>query len=104
MQTTQERTKTRPVYKISRERASEFIADETSGLFFCAYFVKKDGTMRRMICRRGVRAYLRGGSQPYDPSSRGLVTVWDVEKRSYRMINLRTLVSFNIHGATYVVE
>jgi hypothetical protein len=52
--------------------------------------------MREMVCRRGVKAHLRGGKLPYDPKPKLLLTVFDMQKEDYRMVNLRTLVSFNI--------
>lgn len=89
-------TETQPVHQISPRRASEFLWNETEGRIFSAYFRKKDGTMREMICRRGVTNKLRGGQLPYNPKPKLLLPVFDMEIQDYRMVNLATLVSFNI--------
>jgi hypothetical protein len=96
----------RNVHQISRDRATAFLSDETEGRIFSAYFKKKDDTMREMNCRRGVKKDLAGGSLRYDAASRGLLPVYDMqvkEGNSRRMINLLTLVSFNIGGETFII-
>ena len=89
-------TETRPVHQISPRRAFEFLWNETEGRIFSAYFRKKNGEMREMTCRRKVRKHLRGGDLPYDPKPKLLLPVWDMNVKDYRMVNLDTLVSFNI--------
>ncbi len=59
--------------------------------------------MREMTCRRHVRKHLVGGSLPYDPKPKLLLPVFDVRVRDYRMVNLATLVSFNVMGETFIV-
>lgn len=93
----------RTVNRIPRNRAIEFLQGETGGLIFSAYFRKTDGSMREMVCRRGVKAHLHGGELPYDPKAHQLLTVFDMNKNEYRNVNLRTLVSFNIHGETFIL-
>ena len=95
----------RKVTPISRARASDYLRNETGGLIFSVFFKKRtDGKMREMICRRGVKALLRGGSLPYSPTSRDLLPVFDLQVKDYRMVNLTDLVSFNIHGETFIVN
>lgn len=96
-------TASRNVHEIPTDRAMEFLRNETGGLIFSAYFRKADGTMRTMVCRRGVKARLRGGELPYDPRPRLLLPVFDLQADDYRMVNLDTLVSFNFHGETFIV-
>ena len=59
--------------------------------------------MREMVCRRGVKAHLTGGSLRYDPKPKLLLPVFDMWVDDYRMVNLRTLVSFNIGGETFIL-
>jgi len=59
--------------------------------------------MREMNCRVGVKAQLRGGELPYPPIAHGLLPVFDLQAKGYRMVNLTDLVSFNIHGETFIV-
>jgi hypothetical protein len=69
-------TKFRPVHRIDRSRALDFLSDETDGLIWSAYFRKTDGSMREMVCRRGVAKALAGGGLRYDARSKGLVPVF----------------------------
>lgn len=94
----------RKVSQIPRNRAIEFLQQETQGRIFSVYFRKKDGSMRKMVCRLGVRAYLKGGNLPYDPKAKLILPVFDMTIERYRSVNLRSLVSFNIGGETFIVQ
>ena len=94
----------RNLHKISRKRAETFLWYETQGRIFSVYFQKRDGTMREMRCRRGVKKHLRGGSLQYDPQDHNLLPVFDMIAREYRMVNLGTLVSFNVGSETFIVQ
>ncbi len=95
---------TNAISTIQRRRALEFLWNETGGRIFSATFQKKDGTMRDMVCRRGVKRHLAGGNLPYDPKPKLLLPVFDMAGRDYRIVNIGTLVSFSIGGETFVVE
>jgi len=89
---------------IKRNRAMRFLESETQGRIFSVYFQKSDGSMRKMVCRRGVRKHLRGGDLPYDPGSRLLIPVFELQIREYRMVNVASLVSFKVSGETFLVQ
>jgi len=89
--------------KISRDDVLQIIKS-TRGKFFSAIFIKKDGTLRTMNCRLGVKKYLKGGSLSFNPSKRGLVVVCDMQKKSYRMININTIQYLKIGRKEYHVE
>ncbi len=91
------------VSQIDPRRAAEFLTNETQGRIFSAYFRKVDGSMREMVCRRGVKTHLRGGALPYDPRVKSLLPVFDMPLGKYRMVNLGTLVSFIIGGETFII-
>jgi hypothetical protein len=93
----------RNVNEISASRAADFLRNETGGRIVSVWFEKKDGSMRKMICRRGVKSHLAGGELPYDPRPKLLLTVFDMKAGQYRMVNLDTLVSFNVSGETFIV-
>ena len=71
---------------------------------FSVVFLKKDGTLRKMLCRFGVKKHLKGGSLKFDPIKRGLLVVFDMQKESYRMINLKTITNINMKGVEYNVQ
>ena len=76
----------------------------TKGKFFTVWFIKKDGTLREMNARLGVKAYLKGGELPYDPEEKGLIPVFDVQKKEYRMINWTTIKKIRIENREYNVK
>lgn len=75
----------------------------TNGKFFSAVFTKKDGTLREMRCRLGVRKYVTGVGRAFNPSDYDLIGVFDIEKDGHRMINIKTLEALRIKGQTYEV-
>lgn len=87
---------------ITIENAAKLIKS-TNGRIFSASFVKKDGSSREMTCRLGVKKHLKGGELAYDPSEYDLMTVFDLQKNQYRMINLDTITSITVDGIFYSV-
>jgi len=88
---------------VNKEQAKNLI-NSSKGKFFTVEFVKKNGDTRVMNCRKGVKKHLKGGELAFDPNSKGLVVVFDAQKKAYRMININTLQSVTIDKATYSVE
>lgn len=88
---------------ISRDEAKQLIKN-TKGKIFTVSFIKKDGTKRIMNARLGVKAYLKGGELPYNPEAKGLIPVFDMQKREYRMINLKSLLGIKIGKEIYKVQ
>lgn len=72
--------------------------NEVKGNFFRACFIKKDGTMREMTARFGVKKHLKGGELSYNPEEFNYIVVFDVEKEAYRTINLDKLVYLRYNG------
>jgi hypothetical protein len=66
--------------------------------FFSATFVKKDGTLRKMHCRCGVKKGLKGVGKNYNDVDYNLLTVYDIKKQGYRTINLNTLKELRAKG------
>jgi hypothetical protein len=67
------------------------LIERTNGRFFAAEFVKQDGTLRRMVCRYGVRKFTRRLPPRNDPYQTGLAIVWDTAEQEYRIITLATM-------------
>lgn len=72
--------------------------NEVKGNFFRACFIKKDGTMREMTARFGVKKHLKGGKLTWKPEDYNHIVVFDVEKKEYRTINLDKLVYLRYNG------
>lgn len=92
-----------PAGPISKAEAKQMIKD-TKGKFFTVTFIKKDGTTRVMNARLGVKAYLKGGELPYDPEEKGLIPVYDVKTKDYRMINVNTITALKVGNNSYTVQ
>lgn len=71
---------------------------------FSAEFIKKDGSLRKMVCRLGVKKHLKGGELGYDAEALNYLTVFDIQSEEYRTINVNTLKRITIDGVTYDVE
>lgn len=78
----------------------EVIIKGTRGKIFSATFIKKDGTLRKMTARLGVRKGVTGAGLKFDPRERSLVVVYEMSKKSYRMINLSTIKSITFKKQT----
>ena len=88
--------------KITLEHA-ETLIKSSNGSIFSVCFVKADGTLRDMVCRTGVSKHVKGVGMAYEPKEYGLVTVFDVQKKAYRMIRLETLRRVTMDGETFAV-
>jgi hypothetical protein len=71
---------------------------------FSVVFEKKDGTLREMTCRLGVKKHLKGGELSYDPEEKNYLVVFDMQSEGYRTININTLKKIKFEGVTYEVE
>lgn len=63
---------------------------------FSATFTKRDGSIRKMLCRLGVTKHLKGGQKKYDHEN--LLTVFSLDKKAYRTVNLDTLTQVKAKG------
>ena len=92
-----------PLQNISKLEAAQKIR-ETKGQIFTVTFIKKsNGEKRVMNARLGVKAYLKGGVLPYDPNTKGLIPVYDIQSKEYKMINIPGIVNLKAKGIEYNV-
>ncbi|QOP42489.1 hypothetical protein FJR45_00365 [Sulfurimonas sediminis] len=87
--------------QVSRYKVDEIIKS-THGKIFSCEFIKKDGSIRKMVARLGVAKNLKGGKNGASVKN-SLITVWDMVAGGYRMINLSTLTALKVAGVTYKV-
>ena len=90
---------------INKDKAKELI-NNSNGRIFSSLFIKKDGTHRLMNARLKVTKHLKENAKkrPYEPSKYNLLTVFDMQKKSYRMINIETLQTLIINKKMYNIE
>jgi hypothetical protein len=77
------------------------LIESTKGKFFTVTFVKKDGTIRTMTARTGVRKGVTGQGLKFNPSERNLRVVWSCDAETFRMINLDTILGIKFKGKNY---
>lgn len=87
--------------QVSRFKTDEIIKS-TNGKIFSCEFIKKDGSLRKMVARLGVAKNLKGGKNG-ESEKNSLITVYDMVANAYRMINLETLTALKVAGVSYEV-
>ena len=88
---------------IDKATAKKYIYN-TNGNIFSAVFTKKDGEKRKLVCRQGVAKYVKGVGLKFKPEERDLIGVFDMHKKAYRFINVKTLEQIKVKGITYKVK
>ena len=89
--------------KVHRTKLESLIKNSRGKIFSCV-FIKKDGSIRRMTCRLGVTKYIKGTGKAISNITNSYVTVFDLSKDSYRVINIDTINNITIGGLTYNVK
>ena len=87
---------------ISRRDILQLLKDNKDTIF-SVVFLKKDGSIRHMTCRFGVKKHLKGCKLKFNPLERGYLVVLDTQKKAYRMINLNTISNITSKGVEYYV-
>ena len=91
--------------KITRTEAVRLMHEETGSAFFAITFIKRTtGEIRRMVGRRGVHKGVKGVGLKFDPLQKGLLSIWDAQKRDFRFVNLETVLSLRINGQDFKIE
>ncbi len=89
--------------KVHSTKLSNLIYSKKNKIFSCV-FIKKDGSVRNMNCRVGVKKGIKGTGKSRSNNYNSYLTVFDMNKGNYRMINLTTMLIINIGGKQYYVE
>ena len=74
-----------------------------NGKIFSVSFIKKDGSIRNMTCRKGVKKYLKGGKNTVSHISK-YVTIYSINDKGYRNINTNTLKQVKGSGKIYTFK
>ena len=78
------------------------LLEETSNKkIFTVTFEKKDGSIRKMNAMRGVRKGVKGVGHSFSPSEKNLLTVYDMQIREFRFVNLNNVISFKANRKTF---
>ena len=82
-----------------------------SGRFVSVDFRKKNGQFRTITGRVGVGKHTNGKGMSFDPTSRGLVVIWESTKsnrkdendKGYRMVSISRVLKVRANKQSYVV-
>jgi len=74
----------------------DFFVLNSEGRFVTVEFIKKDGTLRKLTGRLGVKKHLKGGVSTLDPEQ--YITIYDVQNKGYRAVNRATIKALTIEG------
>ena len=95
---------------IDRTTAKQYIY-KTNNKIFSAVFRKKDGEKRKIVCRTGVKKYVKGVGLNHNPKKLGYIVVYDMvyartvdPDRAYRHLNTNTLEQLKVKGINYNVK
>jgi len=86
-----------------KEDAIEMIKNSRGKIFGVRFIKRTNGEMRTMSARRGVTKGVNGQGLKYDPESKQLLTVYDMHKQGYRMINTNDIMNLRINGNLYMI-
>lgn len=85
------------------ETIVENLIKETSNKrIFNVTFVKKDGSIRKMSAMRGVKKGVKGEGLAFNPSEKNLLSVYDMQSKGFRFVNLNDVISFKANKKTFV--
>jgi len=82
--------------EFSTTQFRKFVGDE--GKLFSVTFKKKNGSLRTMTARLGVRKYLTGGGSKFDAEANGMVRVFSMGDLGYRTVTAEKIVRLKAYG------
>ena len=88
---------------INRTKAKELIK-ESKGKIFSTTFLKKDNTIRTLTSRTGKQYTPTGKAAPYKAEDYNLIPLYDMRKKAFRMLNLKTLITLSINKNKYIIN
>ena len=88
---------------INKKRAKELIKN-SKGKIFSTSFIKKDNTIRTLTSRTGKQYTPTGKAAPFKPSDYNLISLYDMRKKAFRMLNFNTLITLSINKTKYIIK
>lgn len=96
---------------INQLQAKELLNNLKNGTIYSVKFTKKDGTERLLNSIKGTKKGVKGVGLNYDPSSKNLIPVYDLqlkrngveESKCWRMVNTSTLKEVHVEKDVYKI-
>jgi hypothetical protein len=81
-----------------------YILKNSKGKIMTIVYRKKDGSIRTINTRTGVKKNITGAGLKYNPDEHGYVILWDLSKQAYRTVNLNTVTALKGGGKVYAIK
>ena len=91
--------------EMTKRQIEQFLEEirKSDGKIFSVHFIKRTtGELKKMVCRLGVKKGVKGVGLPYNPLSKGLLPVFDMQKNGFRQISLDNITYLLINGKRIV--
>lgn len=92
------------IESISLVQAILLLLASAGRVFTVTYVKRTDGSDRVMNARLGVCKELKGKKRNYSPALRGLIGVYDMQKKAYRTVDANTILELKVDGKHYEVS
>lgn len=81
---------------MSSSKVFASLIEQSNGKMVTVSFIKKDGSLRVLNGRIGVKKYLKGGK--INTNTDEYINIYDVKNQGYRSINRNTIVALRVQG------
>jgi len=88
---------------ISKLQARDLIR-ASGGKIFTARTIKKDGTSRALNGRINVHKGVKDVGMKYNPEDYNLITIFDMKRHEFRMVNMETIYQLDLQHERYEVK
>lgn len=93
-----------PGIKTLNREQLKYILKNSKGKIMTIAYRKKDGTLRTINTRTGVKKDITGKGLTYNPDEYGYVILWDLNKKAYRTVNTNTVTTLKGGGEIYKIQ
>ena len=93
-----------PGIKTLNREQLKYILKNSKGKIMTIAYRKKDGTLRTINTRTGVKKDITGKGLTYNPDEYGYVILWDLNKKAYRTVNVNTVTTLKGGGEIYKIQ
>jgi len=93
-----------PGIKTLNREQLKYILKNSKGKIMTIAYRKKDGTLRTINTRTGVKKDITGKGLTYNPDEYGYVILWDLNKKAYRTVNVDTVTTLKGGGEIYKIQ
>jgi hypothetical protein len=93
-----------PGIKTLNREQLKYILKNSKGKIMTIAYRKKDGSLRTINTRTGVKKDITGKGLTYNPDEYGYVILWDLNKKAYRTFNVNTVTTLKGGGEIYKIQ